>query len=57
MNVDELFRETEYLTSISIDLPMITSFILELNANGYHIDPSLKDINQLIEEIGGQINE
>ena len=57
VTVDELFRETEYLTSLSIDLPMITSFILELNANGYHIDPSLKDINQLIEEIGGQINE
>lgn len=57
VTVDELFRETEYLTSLSIDLPMITSFILELNANGYHIDPSLKDINQLIDEIGGQINE
>ena len=57
VTVDELFRETEYLTSLSIDLPMITSFILELNATGYHIDPSLKDINQLIEEIGGQINE
>ena len=57
VTVDELFRETEYLTSLSIDFPMITSFILELYANGYHIDPSLKDINQLIEEIGGQINE
>ena len=33
VTVDELFRETEYLTSLSIDLPMITSFILELNAD------------------------
>ena len=57
VSVDELFKETEYLTSLSIDLPMITSFILELNKHGYHIDPSLKDIQQLIQCIGGQIHE
>lgn len=57
VTVEELFRETEYLTSLSIDLPMITSFILELNKNGFDIDPSLKDINLLIEKIGGQIYE
>ena len=57
VNVDELFRETEYLTSLSIDLPIITSFILELNKNGFDIDPSIKDINELIQVIGGQIHE
>lgn len=57
VTVDELFKETEYLTSLSIDLPIITSFILKLNKNGFHIDPSIKDINVLINEIGGQINE
>ncbi len=57
VSVSELFKETEYLTSLSIDLPMITSFILELNKNGFHIDPSIKDINVLIQEIGGQLNE
>lgn len=57
VSVDELFKETEYLTSLSIDLPMITSFILELNKYGYHIDPTLKDIQQLIQCIGGQIHE
>lgn len=53
--VSELFKETEYLTSLSIDLPTITSFILELNKGGFSIDSSIKDINQLIQEIGGQL--
>lgn len=57
VTTQELFQETKYLTSLSIDLPMITSFILELNKNGFTIDPSLKDINTLIQEIGGQIHE
>ena len=57
VSVDELFRETEYLTTLSIDLPIITSFILELNKNGFDIDPSIKDINELIQVIGGQIHE
>lgn len=57
VTVNELFKETEYLTSLSIDLPLITSFILELNKNGYQIDPSIKDLDELIECIGGQINE
>lgn len=55
--VSELFKETEYLNSLSIDLPIITSFIQELNKNGFHIDTSIKDINELITVIGGQINE
>ena len=53
--VSELFKETDYLTSLSIDLPTITSFILELNKGGFSIDSSIKDINQLIQEIGGQL--
>jgi len=57
VTVLELFKETEYLTSLSIDLPIITSFILELNHKGFHIDPSIKDIDVLIDVIGGQINE
>lgn len=57
VSVEELFKETEYLTSLSIDLPIITSFILELNKNGFHIDPSIKDIDVLIQKIGGQLHE
>ena len=57
VKVDELFKETEYLNSLSIDLPIITSFIKELNENGFNIDTSIKDIEVLIKEIGGQIDE
>jgi len=53
--VSELFQETDYLSSLSIDLPTITSFILELNKGGFHIDSSIKDIDTLIQEIGGQL--
>lgn len=57
VSVDELFKETEYLTSLSIDLPIMTSFILELNKKGFHLDPSLKNIDDLIQAIGGQLHE
>ncbi len=56
-SVEDIFKETSYLADLSIDLPTITSFILQLNKHGFNIDPSIKDINLLIEEIGGQINE
>lgn len=53
--VQDLFQEIDYLSSLSIDLPIITAFIMKLNHNGFHIDPSIKDMNQLIQEIGGQL--
>lgn len=56
VNVDELFKETEYLSSLNIDLPIMTSFIMKLNKNGFNINPSIKDIDVLINMIGDQIN-
>ena len=55
VTVDELFKETEYLSSLSIDLPTITSFILKLNAEGFNIDPSIKSIEELVKQIGEQL--
>lgn len=55
VSVTELFRETEYLHSLSIDLPVITSFILKLNEKGFNIDPTIKDINELAKQIGEQL--
>lgn len=52
--VDELFKERDYLESMSIDLPVITDFIQELNMGGFNIDPTIKDIDQLVETIGGE---
>lgn len=55
--VDELFKETEYLESLSIDLPLMTSYIEELNNKGFHIDHTIKEMNDLIKAIGGEIYE
>ena len=55
--VDKLFKETEYLESLSIDLPLMTSYIEELNNKGFHIDHTIKEMNDLIKAIGGEIYE
>lgn len=55
-DVDELFSERDYLESMSIDLPVITDFIQELNMGGFHINPSIKDIDELVDAIGGEYN-
>lgn len=54
--VDELFEQEDYLSSLSIDLPIMTSFITQLDAHGFHIDHSIKDMDQLIKAIGGELN-
>lgn len=55
-DVDELFSERDYLESMSIDLPVITNFIQELNMGGFHINPSIKDLDELVDAIGGEYN-
>ncbi len=53
--VDELFSQEEYLSSLSIDLPIITHFINELNEQGFHLDHTIKDVQTLIKAIGGEL--
>ena len=53
--VDELFSQEEYLSSLSIDLPIITHFINELNEQGFHLDHTIKDVQTLIAAIGGEL--
>ena len=55
-SVDELFSEEEYLSSLSIDLPIMTSFIMKLNKSGFTIDHTIKDIDKLIKAIGGELH-
>lgn len=55
-SVTELFNETEYLESLSIDLPIITSFIHQLNKKGFHLPVSIKSVDELIEAIGGELS-
>lgn len=54
--VNEIFSDVSYLESLSIDLPIITHFIHQLNKNGYNINTDIKDIDSLVTAIGGQIN-
>lgn len=56
-SVTELFNETEYLESLSIDLPIITSFIHQLNHQGFNLPVSIKSVDELIEAIGGELHE
>ena len=56
-SVTELFNETEYLESLSIDLPIITSFIHQLNHQGFNLPESIKSVDELIEAIGGELHE
>ena len=46
-SVDELFTTPDYLVDLSIDLPVITNFIYELNKKGFNIDSSIKDVETL----------
>lgn len=52
--VDKIFEDPEYLESLSIDLPTITHLIHELNKNGFNIDTSIKNIDDLVDAIGGK---
>lgn len=54
--VTNIFSDEAYLNKLGIELPLITSFILKLNEKGYHIDPSISSIDELVKRIGGEIN-
>lgn len=54
--VSNVFKDQEYLNTLGIDLPIITNFILTLNANGFNIDTSINTHEGLIEAIGGELH-
>ena len=51
-----VFKDSEYLNSLGIDLPIITNFIIKLNNQGFNLDSSINNIEQLIAAIGGELN-
>lgn len=55
-SVANIFKDSEYLNELGIDLPIITDFILKLNKGGFNINSSIKDIDELINVIGGELN-
>lgn len=54
--VINVFKDSEYLNRLGIDLPIITDFILKLNKQGFRIDSSITNIADLVKEIGGELN-
>lgn len=54
--VTNVFKDSDYLNNLGIDLPIITDFILKLNNCGFNIDSSINNIEQLVLAIGGEIN-
>lgn len=54
--VTNVFKDSNYLNNLGIDLPIITDFILKLNNHGFSIDSSINNIDQLVLAIGGEIN-
>lgn len=54
--VTNVFKDSEYLNSLGINLPIITNFIIKLNNQGFNLDSSINNIEQLIAAIGGELN-
>lgn len=53
----ELFKHHDTLTQLGLQLPVMSQLIDDLNKRGYHIDPTLKDMDELAHAIGGHIHE
>lgn len=54
--VTNVFKDSEYLNGLGIDLPIITDFIIKLNQGGFNIDTSINNIEDLVAAIGGELN-
>lgn len=55
-SVKNIFKDSEYLNRLGIELPIITDFILQLNEGGFNINSSINDIDELVKAIGGELN-
>ena len=53
--VNDIFKEVDILSNLSIELPLITQLIHDLNRNGFNLPLDITSIEQLVEEIGGAL--
>ena len=53
--VNDIFSEVDILSSLSIELPLITSLIQDLNKQGFQLRTDIKTIDELVEAIGGEV--
>ena len=50
--VHDIFKEVDVLSHLSIELPLITQLVYELNDHGFNLPLNITSIEQLVEEIG-----
>ena len=53
--VQEIFSEPKYLDALSIELPILTQIIHQLNAQGFELDTAITDLEDLAKAIGGEL--
>lgn len=55
-DVKEFFKHPEYLEQIGINPPSIVRLKVELEKNGFHIDPDIMDMESLVDVIEKQVS-
>ncbi len=53
--VQEIFSEPKYLDALSIELPILTQIIHQLNAQGFELDAAITNLEDLAKAIGGEL--
>ena len=53
--VVDIFKEVDVLSSLSIELPLITQLIYSLNEKGFNLPLNITSIEQLVDCIGGEL--
>lgn len=53
--VQEIFSEPKYLDALSIELPILTQIIHQLNAQGFELDTAITNLEDLAKAIGGEL--
>ena len=54
--VHDIFKEVDILSNLSIELPLITSFIHSLNEQGFNLRLDITTMEELVDEIGGALS-
>ena len=54
--VKDVFKDSDYLLNLGIDLPLITNMVIDLNKKGFQLDTSINNIDDLVEALGGELH-
>ena len=56
-NVKEFFKHPEYLQEIGINPPSIVRLKMQLEENGFDMNPDIMDMNSLVDSIEKQVKK